>query len=1121
MTRPPRFRPDRSFVLRTPLLAVDELAAWGAGSGPSDADAAVAAQRAYLAALLARPEVEEAVALASPGLHAELPTWRDAPDGERGRRVERALVKYVARMATRATPFGLFAGVSSGALAAPRAPERLALGAPRDHRRRTRVDNDVLFQLAQRLARDPAARARLTWRPNTSLVEVAGRLRYAEARAGAGRGLSYHLVSAEPTPYLRATLARARAGARAAELAAALVADDPEVTLDEASAYVDELLDAQLLVPDLGVTVTGPEPVDAMIAQARGAGLDDVAAALTAARDAIAAIDADGPGAAPARYAPVREALEALFAPGPDETPATAEGAAPQAEAGGDAAPARAHLDPSRLFQVDLAPAADATLGADVATEIARAVEVLRRLTPTRDDAGLAAFRRAFNERWEGREIPLAEALDEEAGIGFEAATGPGSEGSPLLAGLPFPGAPAEPRGGWSRREAWLLARLTRAIADGEEEIVLSDDDVAAMAAPDAARLPDAFAVMASFGRDPATGALALLVDGASGPSGANLLGRFCHLDAGVHAHVRAHLAAEEALRPEVTFAEVVHLAEGRNGNILCRPVIRDHEIVYLGLGGAEPARQLPLDDLRVSVRGDRIVLRSTRLGRPVVPRLSSAHNVRAFGLGVYRFLHALGAQDGQSVGWSWGALGDAPRLPRVRHGKVVLARASWTVRKPDLDELAKAIKGGGAAARARGLAAMAALRARLGLPRHVVLLDGDNELYADLDHALLTDALVDELAGRGGAQLAEVYPAPAHAPVTGPGGRHACEIVVTFVREPDAPAKPTKAPASSKAALASAPVAPDVAAAPLPAPRPTRRFAPGSRWLYAKLYGGVSSADRALREAVAPVVRDALASGAARRWFFIRYADPHPHVRLRLDGDPARLGGEVLGALHDAAAPLLDDGALWRVQLDTYEPEIDRYGGPAAIELAEDVFWRDSEACLTIVEHLDGDAGADARWQLALRSSDDLLAALGLDADARAAVFAAAKTSMDAEFRASTPLHQAIGERYRARQADLDALLAPGAAADPDHPLAPGLAALATRDAALAPTAAALRALDAAGGMRPPLAEIAWSLVHMTCNRLLHASARAQELVIYDLLKRHHARRRALAARAAAAPAP
>lgn len=67
----------------------------------------------------------------------------------------------------------------------------------------------------------------------------------------------------------------------------------------------------------------------------------------------------------------------------------------------------------------------------------------------------------------------------------------------------------------------------------------------------------------------------------------------------------------------------------------------------------------------------------------------------------------------------------------------------------------------------------------------------------------------------------------------------------------------------------------------------------------------------------------------------------------------------------------------------------------------------------------------------------------------------------------------------------------------------------------------AALRALDAAGGMRPPLAEIAWSLVHMTCNRLLHASARAQELVIYDLLKRHHARRRALAARAAAAPAP
>jgi hypothetical protein len=46
----------------------------------------------------------------------------------------------------------------------------------------------------------------------------------------------------------------------------------------------------------------------------------------------------------------------------------------------------------------------------------------------------------------------------------------------------------------------------------------------------------------------------------------------------------------------------------------------------------------------------------------------------------------------------------------------------------------------------------------------------------------------------------------------------------------------------------------------------------------------------------------------------------------------------------------------------------------------------------------------------------------------------------------------------------------------------------------------------------------LGWSLVHMSCNRLLHASARAQELVIYELLRRWHGRQRA---RAGAAVTP
>lgn len=1054
-----RFERGASFAVRVPLLpleTVTDARATGDGS-----DVSVKAQRAWLVAVIERADVREALYVASPALHGEIDVWRAAPDSAHGRKIEQSLVKYVTRMATRATPYGLCAGICSGRIDG-RGVE-LAVSSTR-MQRRTRIDNEVLFRLADVIASTAEARERLAWSPNTSLARVAGRWRYAEARAGEAQALRYHLVAVEPTPYLDATIERARGGARLAALAEALAADEG-VELDEARAYVDELVTTQVLVPSLGVQVTGTEPIDGLIAQLHAAGLDASARALAGIRGQLEALD-DGGGDV-AAYDAIAAAIARMF----------------------DDVGAPSTLERARLFQVDaLAPVAG-RLGRDVVSEIERAADALGRMTPRREDPRLVEMRRAFRERWEDREIPLADVLDEEAGIGFSAPSGPGSEGSPLLAGVPFAPRRDDSSTAWGARERWLLRRLAEEWASGGDELVLGQGDIQELSAATAAELPVAWSVLTRVARA-ADGELRVLVEDASGPSGARLLGRFCHVDGGIEAMVREHLEREAAAHPGVLLAEVAHLAEGRTGNILCRPVLRSHEIVYLGRSGAPGDAQVTLDDLMMSVRGDRIVLRSRRLGREVVPRLTSAHNVATHGLGVYRFLAALQNQDGMSVGWTWGALADAPRLPRVRIGHAVVARACWRIDGGEIRELTRAARVG----RRDGFAAVQLLRTRRVLPRHVVVTDSDNELWIDLDHALQVDAMLATISGREHATLTEVWPAPHDAVASGDGGTYASEIVVAFTRSAREARSPRARPRIDDAA--------DV----------VRRFAPGSRWLYAKLYGGVSSADRVLREAVGPVVRDALASGAARRWFFVRYADPQPHVRVRLDGDPARLLAETLPALHAATAPLLADGALWRMQLDTYEREIERYGGPAGIELCEDIFWHDAEAALAIVEQLDGDAGAEARWQLAFVSAERLLAALGLDLQARERVLSAGKETLAAEHRAGAPLLKAIGERWRAHEGRLTELLAPGRAASPDEPLATGLTALERRDVALR------RLRD--GEHRPMIGEMrgemvdgaAWSLVHMSCNRLLHASARAQELVIYEMLRRWHGRQRARA---------
>jgi thiopeptide-type bacteriocin biosynthesis protein len=1022
--------PDGFGVLRTPLLPAAELTKLSdglEGEGGLAADRARVGER--IAELLARPEVADAIALASPSLAAAL-AREDAPD----EKLIRAGYRYLARMCTRATPFGLFAGTSLVTVA----PEtELRLGPANGQRRVTTVDPQLLTALAESLADRPEVRERLTYRPNSSLYVAAGRARYARARrSGAHR--SYELAAADLNPALRALLDRARAGATRAELVEVLTGGGADPAA--AAGFVDALIDAQILAGDLVPAVTGADPLAGLTEHLEQVA-PEAAARLRAAGAGLAAIDAGGVGAPAGAYGPVIDVLREL--PG--------------------------EADPARSLIADLVrPLEAAAVGRDVLAEIARAVELLASITPADAQAGpLEEWRADFRARYEDREVPLAEALDEELGIGYRASGSPAADASPLLRGLPW-GAGAEPASGFGARSRQQLAILDRALTSGEIEVELTAEDVEAMRAPRPASLPAAFSVMLSLAGD--GGPLAFRFNGASGPSGARLMGRLCHSDPAVAGAVRAHLEREQALAPDAIHAEIVHLPEGSTGKLIARPLLRDHEIEFLGRSGAPEAGRIAFDDLLVSVEGERIVLRSRRRDREVLPRLTSAHNYERPGtLGVYRFLGALQAQ-GAAAGlvWSWGPLEAAPFLPRVRAGRCVLSRARWRLGPEDVAPLTAA-RGDDQLWRAA-----AELRARRRLPRWVVLAEADNELVVDLDNIVALDALVRLLAARPQAMLVELWPEFDALPVRGPGGRYASELLVPFVRtDAAAPRSPRRSVAAGGA----------------------RSFLPGSEWLYAKLYTGTATADEVLRGTVAPLVRDAFAGGAADGWFFLRFGDPDWHLRVRLHGDPARLSAEVLPALHAAAERELAAGRIRRLELGTYEREVERYGGHEALLACERLFHADSEAVLAL---LAATPSPDDRWRLALIGIDLLLTDVLGDPEQERAVVVAMRDAYAREHDAGPPLFKAVGERWRREGADLRALLS----AEPPPPLR-------ERSERSREAIARLRELAARDALATPLPDVAGSLVHMHANRLLRSAGRAHELVLLDLLARAHAARR------------
>ena len=307
--------------------------------------------------------------------------------------------------------------------------------------------------------------------------------------------------------------------------------------------------------------------------------------------------------------------------------------------------------------------------------------------------------------------------------------------------------------------------------------------------------------------------------------------------------------------------------------------------------------------------------------------------------------------------------------------------------------------------------------------------------------------------------------------------------------------------------------------AAPLPAPqRPLtqqgvrRTFMPGSESLYAKLYTGNATADRVLTQVLERTPCRALADG----WFFGRFDDPYHHLRLRFRGDPAPLSEQLWPALRDACAPLLVDGLLSRVVFDTYERETECYGGPQAIEIAEQIFQADSEATIELVAMLEPGA-ARRQGALAARRLRRADAAPRPRPRRGAAARAAHPASRfyGREHRADAKLGRAIGERLRDERATLAALLDPETQGDGTG-LQAGAHVLLRRSERLAPLVADLDALEARDLLPVSRPKLAASYVHMPYFRLLRMAHRRQELVIYDFLLQHA---RSQAARARGRP--
>jgi thiopeptide-type bacteriocin biosynthesis protein len=265
----------------------------------------------------------------------------------------------------------------------------------------------------------------------------------------------------------------------------------------------------------------------------------------------------------------------------------------------------------------------------------------------------------------------------------------------------------------------------------------------------------------------------------------------------------------------------------------------------------------------------------------------------------------------------------------------------------------------------------------------------------------------------------------------------------------------------------------------------------PVGEWAYFKWYCGETTAEHVLvrvNELTEALLQDRLVT----RWFFIRYNDPWPHIRIRFQLRDATAWPAVTDRVQAFVSPWLAEERIWKTAVDTYEPERERYGD-STLELSEALFHRDSEliqAALAIVR----DSGDEnRRWQLALPALARLLQDFGLDAEASCRLLDSWTQGLLGERKDPKATAKGLDRLFRERRGEIDRALLGGAG--PSGP--------ARWAEALEARSRATKALASAHGGHVPDTHV-MSFVHMCCNRLFVGQPREHELAVCWLLAKH-----------------
>jgi len=866
------------------------------------------------------PILREALSVASNDLLEAVDKNNLDANSKSSKQILSSLIKYFIRLSTRPTPFGLFSGISIGQFGET---SNITVSDQHKHTKRARPDMEWIYGLIKKIEADKKIRYGLNVRfnnftytngnridkpnktflqlekSNESTHELSTSIRYTnQVKMIEEKCSEYHVLS---------------------DILNDIILQNPNVPGNRIGDFLSQLLENEYLLSELRPPLINTDMLDYLInTLSKINNIEDIQLyvnKLNEIQKLIAGYNATPIGEGMDIYNEIIRLQKELY-------------------------------ECKSYLQVDLKThVKNNILDSNLKNDLEQFASAMYKLAPTdKMSDEMASYIGLFIERYgHSTEIPVMELLDIDKGLGSPAHYQVNAIARPISH---RPKAMKE-----NRLKALLEKKTMLALREGKKAIELTDNDIDHVCKgeqPDESLHP--MARPQSFElyllAHPGAEHIFTLAPTVASDGYGKSFGRFSDmLTKEESLLLKEGFEKNKAFFDDYIIAEICEVpSTGRTSNVTLNNSDYDYQIA-LTTNPCEDKHVISIRDLYIGVdsTSNNFYIKSKSLNKKVIATMTSMMNP-TFGSSALRFLREISSMYKKSVVYGIVSIFDFNHeySPRITYGTVIIKPETWMISNEILGIKNEKGKNSEEIIEKK----FNSFRQKWDVPRYVFLNEGDNRLLLDLDNPHHKNEIYNLMKKNMPATLTELgCNFEDYAASDASGKKYVTEIVVPFLLETTNKNKTDKKSDDETILKTQS----NISENQMKIERDKLMLLPGNtEWLYYKLYG-YSKRQNELISIIYEAMEQLVSNGLAQKYFYIRYADPEPHLRIRIQPSEGKFP-DLFVTISNLLNNFYNDGLISKTVNDSYMRESERYGGPQLIKHAEDYFYNDSKLAMKLL---------------------------------------------------------------------------------------------------------------------------------------------------------------------------